>query len=109
MKDFYSDERRERIGKLNRGKKLYEETIEKIRKAALNRPHMSIETKNKCIVNTRPVILYNLNGTVYGKYSTIKEAASAINCHDRTIRRALKTNKKLVKKQWIVKDIQMDK
>lgn len=109
MKDVYSDERRKRIGNLNRGKKLSEETIEKMRKAGLNRPPMSIETKKKCIVNTRPVILYNLNGTVYGKYSTIKEAASAINCNERTITRALKTNKKLVKKQWIVKDIQMDK
>ena len=51
-----------------------------------------------------PITLYNLNGTVYGKYITIKEAAKAINCGEKTIRRALKTDKKLVKKQWIVKD-----
>ena len=70
-----------------------------MRQAALNRLPMSIETKKKCIVNTKPVIVYNLNGTVYGKYSTIKEAASAINCNDKTISRALKTDKKLVKKQ----------
>jgi hypothetical protein len=48
---------------------------------------------------TRPVTLYNLNGTVYGKYFTIKEAAKAINCGEKTIKRALKTDKKLVKKQ----------
>lgn len=105
MKDVYSDERREKIGNLNRGKKLSEETIVRMRQAALNRPPMSIETREKCIVNTRPVIIYNLNDTVYGKYSTIKEAASALNCHERTIRRALKTDKKLIKKLWIVKDL----
>lgn len=48
--------------------------------------------------------MYNLNGTIYGEYLTIKDAAKAINCNEKTIRRALQTEKKLVKKQWIVKD-----
>ncbi len=104
MKDIYSDERRERIGKLNRGKIFPYETIEKMREKALNRAPMSDETKKKCIVNTRPLVLYNLNRTVYGKYPTIVEAAKAIGCGEKTIRRALKTAKKLVKKQWIVED-----
>jgi group I intron endonuclease len=99
MKDNYSDARRERIGNLNRGKKLSKETIEKLREKALNRSPMSIETKKKCITNTRPVVLYNLNGTIYGKYFTILDAAKAINCSVKTIRRALQTDKKLVKKQ----------
>jgi|SRR3954471_8087736 group I intron endonuclease len=106
MKDIYSDARRERIGNLNKGKKLSPETIERIREKALIRPPMSEETKNKCITNTRPVILYNLNRTVYGKYSTILEAAKAINCNEKTLRRALQTEKKLVKRQWIVEDLQ---
>jgi hypothetical protein len=38
MKDIYSDARREMVGRLNRGKKLSPETIEKIREKALNRP-----------------------------------------------------------------------
>lgn len=105
MKNLYSDERRERIGNLNRGKKLSPETIEKLREKALKRGPMSEETKLKCITNTRPVILYNLNGTVYGKYPTIVAAAKAINCGVKTIMRALKTEKKLVKRQWIVKDL----
>jgi group I intron endonuclease len=104
MKDNYSNARRERIGNLNRGKKLSEETIEKLRAIALNRPPMKEETRKKCITHTRPVTLYNLNGTVYGKYITIREAAKAISCGEKTIGRALKTKKKLVKKQWIVKD-----
>lgn len=105
MKDFYSNERREIIGNLNRGKKFSPETIEKMRESALNRNPMSDETREKCKVHTRPVILYNLNGTVYGKYSTILEAADAINCNEKTIRRALNSDKKLVKKQWIVNDL----
>lgn len=104
MKDIYTDERREKIGSLNRGKILSQETIEKIRDKALKRPPMSEETKKKCINQTRPVTLYNLNGTVYGEFATIKDAANAINCSEKTIRRALQTEKKLVKKQWIVKD-----
>ena len=55
--------------------------------------------KKKCISNTRPVVLYNLNGTVYGKYASILEAANAINCNEKTIRRSLKTEKKIVKRQ----------
>lgn len=105
MKDMFSDARREMIGNLNKGKKLSPETIYKMREKALNRSAMSDETKTKCITNTRPVALYNLNGTVYGEYSTILDAAKSINCGEKTIRRALKTEKGLVKRQWIVKDL----
>ena len=99
LKNIYSEARREMIGSLNRGRNLSPETIEKIRAKALNRSPMSNETKQKCIINTRPVVLYNLNGTVYGKYSSIVEAAKSINCGEKTIRRALKTEKRLVKRQ----------
>ena len=100
MKDIYSEARR---GNLNRGKKLSlrvaTETIEKMREKALNRGSMTDDTKKKCICHTRPVVLYNLNGTVYGEYSSIIEAAKSINCGEKTIRRALKTEKRLVKRQ----------
>jgi group I intron endonuclease len=99
MKDIYSETRRERIGCLNRGKKLSQETIEKLRDKGLKRPPMTEEIKLKCRTNTRPIILYNLNGTVFGEYPTIIEAAKAINCNEKTIRRALQTEKNLVKKQ----------
>jgi group I intron endonuclease len=105
MKDVYTDARREMIGSLNRGKKFSPETIEKLRQKALARPPMSEKTKEKCITNTRPVVLYNLDRTVYGKYSTILEASKAINCNEKTIRRALQTEKKFVKKQWIVEHL----
>jgi len=99
MSDLYSDARRERIGNLNKGKKFSIETIEKMREKALNRPSMSDITKKKCITNTRPVVLYNLNDTIYGQYPTILNAANSINCGEKTIRRALKTEKGLVKRQ----------
>ena len=105
MVNNYSDERRERIGNLNKGKKLSIETIEKMRKSALNRSPMDEETREKCKVNMRPVILYNLNGTVFGKYFSILEASDAINCNEKTIRRALNSDKKIVKKKWIVNDL----
>jgi group I intron endonuclease len=99
MKDLYSDARREKIGNLNRGRKFSPETIERIREKALTRSPMSKETKNKCITNTRPVVFYHLDRTIHGRYSTILEAANAINCNEKTIRRALQTKKKLVKRQ----------
>jgi group I intron endonuclease len=99
MKDIYSQERRDRIGNLNRGKKFSPETIEKLRQIALNRPPMSQETREKCKTNCKPIILYNKDGTIYGNYPSIVEAAGAINCNEKTIRRALKTEKKLVKNQ----------
>jgi group I intron endonuclease len=99
MKDVFSDARREMIGSLNKGKKLSPEIIEKMREKALSRPSMPDEIKRKCITNTRPVVLYNLNGTVYGEYSSILDAAKSINCGEKTLRRALNTEKGLVKRQ----------
>ena len=61
------------------------ETIEKIREKALLKPPMSDETKKKCIVNTRPVVLYNLDRTIYGQYPVILGAAKAINCDEKPL------------------------
>lgn len=105
MKDIYTDARREIISSFNKGKKFSPETIEEIREKALNRLPMSDDIKKKCIAHKRPVVLYNLDGTVYGEYSTILDAADSINCGEKTIRRALKTEKGLLKRQWIIKDL----
>ena len=105
MKDIYSDKRRENISNLNKGKRFLPQTIEKLRQMAINKPSMSEEIKKKYISNTKSVVLSNLDRTVYGKYSSILEAGNSINCNEKTIRRALKTRKNLVKRQWIVKDL----
>jgi group I intron endonuclease len=99
LKYVFNDARREMIKSLNKYKKFSLETIEQIRAKSLNRPIMSDEITKKCITLKRPVVLYNLNGTVYGYYCTILEAANSINCSEKTIRRALKTDKGLVKRQ----------
>ena len=53
--------------------------------------------------NEEGIILYNLNDTIFGEYSSITEAAKDINCSPKTINRALKTEKKILKKRFIVK------
>ena len=60
-------------------------------------------------LRSKPVILYNLNRTIYGEYPSIVEAAKSIDCNAKTIRRALKTEKKIVKRQWIVEDMSRNK
>jgi hypothetical protein len=74
-------------------------TSEKIREKALNRIPRLEETKLISVALTRPITLYNLDGTVYGEYPTIIEAAKATNCKEKTLIRALTTKRKLVKKQ----------
>ncbi len=105
MKLNYSIERRERIGKLNRNKKLSLETIEKIRDKALSKK--KIFYSDQALLNmkkkSKPIILYNLDNTVFGEYPSIVEAAKSINCDSKTIRRALKTEKKIIKRRFIVK------
>lgn len=110
MKDIYSDARQDQIGKLNGGKIIFSEATEKIREEkALMRLPVADETKKEGITNTRPVVLYNLDRTVYGKYPTILEASKAINCNEKTIRTALQTKNKLIKRQWIIEDVSYKK
>lgn len=77
MKSNYSEERRLMIGNLNRGKSLSLTTKDKLRKAACNRlPRVFTEEallnmKKSC----KPIVLYNKDYTVYGEYSSIKEAS----------------------------------
>jgi group I intron endonuclease len=99
MNDFYSDVRRKTIGNINTRAKFSPEIIEKMREKALTKPHMAEETKEKCISITRPVVLYNFDKTIYGKYSTIIEAANAINCSKKTLEKALQKKRILLKNQ----------
>jgi group I intron endonuclease len=104
MKANYSLERRLRIGNLNKEKNFSKETIEKMREKALNREKrkFSKEAILNRKKNSKPIILYNLNYTVFGEYSSIRNAADSINCNEKTIRRALTTKKKILKRRWIV-------
>jgi hypothetical protein len=104
MKSNYSIERREMIGSLNRGKNLSDETKEKMREKAPS--GLARETRSyteQGILNmkkhSKPIILYNLDYTVFGQYPSIVETAKSIGCSEKTIIRALKTEKKFLKKR----------
>lgn len=102
MRENYSEERRERVGNINKGKTLSQETRELIRKAALLREPMSIESRMKCATNMRPVTITNLDGSNPIHFISIKEASIAISCGEKTIRRALNGNG-VIKKIFLVK------
>ena len=48
--------------------------------------------------------MYHLNGIIYSEYNTIINAAKAINCNEKNNYKSITNRKKLIKKQWIVKD-----
>ena len=97
-------QRRRAIGNLNRGKQLSEETKNKIKEKALARTEPRIFSKeflDTMKKNSKAIVLYNLsNKTVYGEYDSILEASKNLNCNEKTIRRALKTDKKVLLRRW---------
>ena len=105
MKANYSEERRNRIGLLNRGKKLSEITVERMKEKAFLRSSYNYSEQGLVNLkkNSKPIILYNKDGTVYGEYSSIVEASNSLNCSIKTISRALKSNSKILKRTWYVK------
>lgn len=105
MKSNYSLERREQIGNLNKGKNLSVSTIEKIRAKALSRKKYiySEEAILNLKKNSKSIILYNKDYTVYGEYSSITEAANSIRCNVKTITRALNSKSKLLLRRFFVK------
>jgi group I intron endonuclease len=105
MKKNFSSARRDFIRNLNKDKKLSLNTINKIREKALMRGKLSYSEQGLLNMKkkSKGIRLYNLDGTVFGDYTSITEAAISINCNVKTITRALKTEKKLVKRQFTVK------
>lgn len=105
IRNAFSPERREFITNLNKDKKFSLETINKMREKALLRDKINYSSESLLNMkkNSKAIILYNLNSTVFGTYFSITEAAKDINCSPKTINRALKTEKKLLKRRFIVK------
>lgn len=98
-----SEERRQQVAEINKGKTLSDETKALIREAALNRKPMSIETRLKCITNVRAVTITNLDGSDPQFFPTIVSAAKAIGCDVKTIRRALQSTG-VIKRKYLVTD-----
>jgi group I intron endonuclease len=101
MKSNYSEERRKSIGMVNKGKSLSPNTIELMRQAALNRtkPNYSAEAIKNMKKRSKPILVYNLDYTVYGEFSSIVEAAKTLNCDQKTIIRALQSPKNLLRRR----------
>jgi len=105
MKAQYSQERRDKIGELNRGKSLSNDIIEKMRQSSLSRKKSvySEEALFNMKKMSKGLLVLNLDGTKYGKYFSIVEAAKSLKCSIKTISRTLKTEKKILRKRWIIK------
>lgn len=105
MKTNYSEERRIRIGLLNKGKKLSDTTIERMKEKALLRSSYVYSEQGLANLkkNSKPFILYNKDGTIYGEYNSIIKASISLNCSVKTISRALSSKSKLLKRTWYVK------
>jgi group I intron endonuclease len=108
MRINYSSERREQIASVNRGKKLSSTTIELIRAAALARPPMSADTREKVSAKSTMAKLYLVsrvdkglmpNGSISMIIRTIPKVADICSCSEKTIQRALQ-NTGIVKKTW---------
>lgn len=101
MKTSYSEARRNKIGDLNRGKALSAETIEAIRKSSLNRKDINYTEQGILNMkkNSKPIIVKELNNTVYGEFNSIVDTAKALNCSTKTIQRTLKSPSKILKKR----------
>ena len=105
MKKNYSEERRLTIGSLNKGKSLSPSTIEAMRQSALNRikPIYSEEGIQNMKKNSKAILVYNMDYTVYGEFPSIIEASKSLGCSQKTIYRALQTPKKILRRRWIIK------
>ena len=107
MKTNYSEERRLAIGSLNKGKSFSPSTIEAMKQSALNRikPIYSEEGIQNMKKNSKAILVYNMDFTVYGEFPSIIEASKSLGCSQKTIYRALQTQKKILRRRWIVKYI----
>ena len=101
MRTNYSSERRELIGSLNRGKTLSVTTVERIRAAALARPSITKEVRNKISMNSTVANTYLVkhvdnviieNGHTSILLRTIPKVAEFCNCNEKTVRRAIQGN-----------------
>jgi len=101
MKANYSQKRRDAIGNLNKNKIFTKETIELIREKALNRK--KVVYSEQAILNMKktykPVIVYNLDHTIYHQYSSVVDTAKNLNCSVKTVQRSLRSPTKILKKR----------
>jgi group I intron endonuclease len=101
MQANYSEERRMAIGNLNRGKSFSPSIIELMKKSALNRkkPIYSEQAILNMKKKSKAIIVYNLDYTVFGEFSSMIEASKSLGCDQKTIRRALQSPKNILRRR----------
>lgn len=104
MKTNYSEERRQQIGSLNKGKNLSPETIENMRESALKRDNINYTEQSILNMkkNSKAIIVKELNNIIYGEFNSIVDTAKALNCSTKTIQRTLKSPSQILKGRWIL-------
>jgi group I intron endonuclease len=74
-----------------------------IRKQQQERLNRSEETLLNLKEKSKPILVrYWSSGIIYGRYSSISEAALSLNCSSNTILKSLNTPSKRLKRRWIV-------
>ena len=90
MKDNYSEKRREACRNINLNKKFSLERRALLSQIALLR-NQNLELKAKLSrLSSKPVNLYNLDGTIHSRYSGIRVMAKHFGCCNKTINKAIK-------------------
>lgn len=109
MKSNYSQEGRMTIANLNKGKSFSPETIEAMKKAALNRtkPVYSNEALSNMKKKSKAIVVYNLDYTVFGEFPSITEASKFMGCDHKTLRRALSRRVNILRRRWIVRFLEI--
>jgi len=78
---------------------------ERIRQSASTRrrPIYSEEALLNMKKKSKPLLVFNLDGTLFGRYSSLTEATKFVNSSMKTIYRTLRTKDRILKKRWILK------
>jgi len=93
------------VDNVNKGKSFSPSTIEAMEQSASNRikPINSEESFQNMKKKFKAILVYNMDYTVYGEFPSIKEASKSLGSSQKTIYRALRTPKKILRRRWIVK------
>ena len=75
-----------------------------MRQSAFNRikPIYLAEGFQNMKKNSKAILVYNIDYTVYGEFPSITEASKSLGCSQKTIIRALQSPKKILKRRWMV-------
>jgi group I intron endonuclease len=90
MKENYSQERKDTIGALNRGKIFSEEQKKLFSKIAKLRNSNQILRERLSRLSSKPVTLYNRDLTVHSRYIGIRAMAKAFGCCHKTINKVIR-------------------